>query len=318
MSGVPTETVMDSLPMDSLAAPRSDAERGEERMASRREGKAATRAARALVFDSGLGGVTVLREIRALRPDLDILYAADDAAFPYGAWPEDALIARVVAVMERLIAEFSPDVVVIACNTASTLVLGPLRARWPELSFVGTVPAVKPAAAATRSGLISVLATPGTVARDYTRKLIDDFAARCAVTLVGATRLAGLAEAAMRGESVADAAIAAEIAPCFIEKDGRRTDAIALACTHYPLLIDAYRRLAPWPVVWIDPAPAIARRLDAVLSEGGAPRATLPGRAVYAFTSGRSAEPALAGWLARLGLSAAPEGRHRLPVAPGR
>jgi glutamate racemase len=307
---------MDGLAMDALAAgPRSDSDRREERAAFEGDEAARTRAARALVFDSGLGGVTVLREIRALRSDLDILYAADDAAFPYGAWPEAALVARVDAVMERLIGAFSPDVVVIACNTASTLVLGPLRARWPELSFVGTVPAVKPAAAATRSGLISVLATPGTVARDYTRKLIDDFAARCAVTLVGATRLAGLAEAAMRGETVEDAAIAAEIAPCFIEKDGRRTDAIALACTHYPLLIDAYRRLAPWPVAWIDPAPAIARRVDSLLRERGAPRGTMPGRAVYAFTSGRAAEPALAGWLARLGLAAAPAARHSLPVA---
>ncbi|QLP98834.1 MAG: glutamate racemase [Rhodoblastus sp.] len=233
----------------------------------RASGEAVDRAARAIVFDSGLGGVTVLREIRALRPDVDMLYAADDAGFPYGAWSEPALVERVLAVMERLIGDRPPDAVVIACNTASTLVLAPLRARWPGLPFVGTVPAVKPAAAASTSKLISVLATPGTVSRDYTRKLVDDFAAGCEVTLVGSTRLAGLAEAAMRGRAADDSDILAEILPCFVEKDGRRTDAVALACTHYPLLLDAFRRLAPWPVAWIDPAPAIARRVDWVLAE---------------------------------------------------
>jgi glutamate racemase len=262
----------------------------------------ASRAARVVVFDSGLGGLTVLREIRARRPDVEALYVADDVAFPYGPKPEASVVARVVSVMERLIAEARPDAVVIACNTASTLVLGPLRARWPGVPFVGTVPAVKPAAAVSTSKLISILATPGTVSRDYTRKLIDDFAAGCEVTLVGSARLASLAEAAMRGRSVADAEILAEIAPCFVEKDGRRTDAVALACTHYPLLLDAYRRLAPWDVQWIDPAPAIARRLDAVLSELGLKSRAAAQKALYAFTSGRAAEPDLARWLASLAL----------------
>lgn len=277
-----------------------------------------TRAARAVVFDSGLGGLTVLREIRALRPDVEILYAADDAAFPYGALSEPALVARVLAVMERLIGEQAPDAVVIACNTASTLVLTPLRARWPAVRFVGTVPAVKPAAAQTTSGLISILATPGTVSRDYTRRLIDDFAARCDVALVGSTRLAGLAEAAMRGRRVDDADIFAEIAPCFIEKGGRRTDVVALACTHYPLLLDVYQRLAPWPVAWIDPAPAIARRLDSVLSERGLGRRAGRGAASCAFTTGRPIEPELTVWLASMALEEAPDkARFALPAATG-
>lgn len=272
------------------------------------EAAPAARAARIVVFDSGLGGLTVLRDIRARRPDVEALYVADDAAFPYGPKPEAEVIARVLAVMEAAIAATAPDAVVIACNTASTLVLGPLRARWPGLAFVGTVPAVKPAAAASTSGLISVLATPGTVSRDYTRRLIDDFAGRCAVTLVGATRLAGLAEDAMRGRPVSDAEILAEIAPCFVEAGGRRTDVVALACTHYPLLIDAYRRLAPWPVVWIDPAPAIARRLDHVLGERGLTRRAGAGAGRYLFTSGRDAEPGLARWLAGLALAPAERG----------
>lgn len=269
------------------------------------EARAATgaRAARVVVFDSGLGGLTVLREVRASRPDLVALYAADDAAFPYGALSEAALVARVSQVMEALIAVAAPDAVVIACNTASTLVLEPLRRRWPSILFVGTVPAVKPAAEMSRSGLISILATPGTVSRDYTRRLIDDFARRCEVTLVGSTALAWLAERAMRGGLVADDDILREIAPCFVEKDGRRTDVVALACTHYPLLLDAYRRLAPWPVAWIDPAPAIARRLDSVLGASGLSRRAQAGETAFVFTSGRRAEPDLARWLASLSLA---------------
>ncbi len=220
-----------------------------------------------LVFDSGLGGLTVFAEAVRLRPDAQFFYAADDAGFPYGRLGEAQLITRVLAVMARLVARIAPDVVVVACNTASTLVLPHLRAAYPKLPFVGTVPAVKPAAAQSRSHLISVLATPGTVARDYTHDLVRTYAAHCAVTLVGSRDLASLAEAYMKGEPVADEQIAREIAPCFVEANGQRTDCIALACTHYPLLLPEFKRLAPWPVDWIDPAPAIARRVDHVLKE---------------------------------------------------
>ena len=199
---------------------------------------------RALVFDSGLGGLTVFARIAEARPDLELVYAADDAFFPYGALGEAALVERVGAVMDDLIARTAPDVVVIACNTASTLVLPPLRAAYPQLPFVGTVPAIKPAAEASKSRMISVLATPGTVARDYTRALVRDFAAGCEVTLVGAPNLAGLAERRLRGEPVADADVAREIAACFVARAGRRTDQVVLACTHFPLLDQSFR--APW------------------------------------------------------------------------
>lgn len=252
-----------------------------------------TRAPRILVFDSGLGGLTVFRALAAQRPDADYVYAADDIGFPYGSKPEDEVKTLVLAALERLIADHAPDGVVIACNTASTLVLPLLRARWPDIPFVGTVPAIKPAAEGSRSRLISVLATPGTVARDYTRELIDKFARDCAVTLVGSKTLAGLAEAFMQGESVADAAIAREIAPCFVEKDGRRTDAIVLACTHYPLLLDFFARLAPWPVHWIDPAPAIARRADHVLSDRFPTHAVRDAAFAFVFTSGAPPAPRL-------------------------
>ncbi len=113
------------------------------------------------------------------------------------------------------------------------------------------------------------------------------------MTLVGSTTLAGLAEAFMQGESVADAAIAREIAPCFVERDGRRTDAIVLACTHYPLLLDFFDRLAPWPVRWIDPAPAIARRADHVLSERFPTHSVRDADFTFVFTSGASPAPRL-------------------------
>ncbi len=262
-----------------------------------------TRRPKILVFDSGLGGLTVFAEIIKLRPGADYVYCADDAGFPYGSWKEPDLVRRVVAVMETLIARHAPDLVVIACNTASTLVLPALRDHWPRLPFVGTVPAIKPAAEHSRSHLISVLGTPGTVARDYTQNLIAQFAAHCRVTLVGSATLARIAESRMQGRGVCDEDIAAEIAPCFQEAGGARTDAVVLACTHYPLLVDDFRRLAPWAVDWIDPAPAIARRADQVLRDGGFNEDLAgAGDARAIFTSGAKPDAHLRAALARYGL----------------
>jgi glutamate racemase len=254
-----------------------------------------------LVFDSGLGGLTVLREIAAARPDARLVYVADDAFFPYGQHAEGELNARVVPLMGELIARASPDLVVIACNTASTLVLPALRARY-AVPFVGTVPAIKPACAASQSRRVSVLGTEATVRREYTRKLIDDFAQGCAVTLVGAARLPAIAEDALRAQPIDDDAIAAEIAPCFVDDGARRTDTVVLACTHFPLLLDRLTRLAPWPVAWIDPAPAIARRVIDLL---GPPHAgTSAPQGVARFTSGRAVGPALAAALSGFGIKA--------------
>jgi glutamate racemase len=254
------------------------------------------------VFDSGLGGLTVLSRTTGACAGAHIVYAADDAGFPYGRLSEEGLVARVLAVMERLVARFHPDLVVIACNTASTLVLPALRARF-AIPFVGTVPAIKPAAAATKSGMISVLATPGTVARVYTRELIETYAAGCSVTLVGSTRLAGLAEQALRGEPVDDDALLAEIAPCFVETASGRTDVVTLSCTHYPLLLERMRRLAPWPVEWIDPAPAIARRVAQLL--GPTVLAAMPcPDATAVFTAGAGLSGPLRIALAGYGLAA--------------
>jgi glutamate racemase len=220
-----------------------------------------------LVFDSGLGGLTVLREIVAARPDAHYVYVADDAFFPYGHHGEDELIARVVPLIGELIAAHAPDLVVIACNTASTLVLSHLRERY-KVPFVGTVPAIKPACAKSKSRRVSVLGTRGTVRREYTHALIRDFAQGCEVTLVGSGELASLAEAALSGTAVNDRDIAAELAPCFVgdsANESTRTDTVVLACTHFPLLMERLVALAPWKVDWIDPAPAIARRVSDLL-----------------------------------------------------
>jgi glutamate racemase len=270
-------------------------------------GVAEARRPRITVFDSGLGGLTVLSEVIKAAPGAEVIFAADDAVFPYGRLSEAALIARVVSVTAELIAMHRPDIVVIACNTASTVVLPPLRARWPGIGFIGTVPAIKPAAALSRSKRISVLATPGTVAREYTRELVRSFAGDCAVTLVGSPQLAGFVEAAMRGEPVEDAAVWAEIAPVFVETEGTRTDIVVLACTHYPLLLQTMERLAPWPVNWIDPAPAIARRVCQLLRERGEASAGLPhsreaGMVPALFTSGKPPNAALLAFLQGRGL----------------
>jgi len=192
--------------------------------------------------------------------------------------------------MGELIAAHRPGLVVIACNTASTIVLPDLRRQF-SLPFVGTVPAIKPACSNSITKRISVLGTEATVAREYTRALIRDYAGDCQVTLVGSNKLAAYAEAELAGTPAADAALAAEIAPCFRD-DGARTDTVVLACTHYPLLIDRLRRLAPWPVNFIDPAPAIARRVGDLL--GPALPGERAGTTRTIFTSGRAPTAALA------------------------
>jgi glutamate racemase len=253
-----------------------------------------------LVFDSGLGGLTVFREIALARPDAAFVYAADDALFPYGRVPEADLIARVVSLMGGFIAAHEPDLVVVACNTASTLVLPALRQHF-AVPFVGTVPAIKPACALSRSKVVAVLGTEATVKREYTHALIRQYGQGCRVTPVGSARLAAYAESELAGAPVGDDLLRAEIAPCFVEHEGARTDAVVLACTHYPLLTARLTATAPWPVLWIDPAPAIARRVvDLVGAPQGEP-SNIPARAI--FTSGKHPSPALAAALAGFGIA---------------
>jgi glutamate racemase len=253
-----------------------------------------------LVFDSGLGGLTVFREIAKARPDARYIFVADDAFFPYGSHGETELVERVGNLMEELIAFHRPDIVVIACNTASTLVLPHLRARF-SVPFVGTVPAIKPACAGSVSKRVTVLGTLATVGREYTRALIRDFANGSDVTLVGSSELARFAEAELNGKPVADRLIAEQIAPCFVNDGARRTDTVVLACTHYPLLIERFERLALWPVRFIDPAPAIARRVLELSAPLTGAEPAIPACAV--FTSGQLPSPSLTAALARFGIA---------------
>jgi glutamate racemase len=252
-----------------------------------------------LVFDSGIGGLSVLTAIRDLMPAQRLVYVADDAGFPYGNWREADLGTHIVKLMGDLLAAHDPAAVVIACNTASTLVLPPLREKF-SIPFVGTVPAVKPAAEQTKSGIIAVLGTPATIARDYTRQLIASFAQSARVQLVAAPRLAIVAEDLLRGVAIDSNIVREEIAGCFVEADGKRTDIVVLGCTHYPFLIAEMNAVAPWPVTWLDPAPAIARRLSAVLDGEIAGR----GESIAVFTSGKPAPHALQSVLESDGLRA--------------
>ncbi len=219
---------------------------------------------RILLFDSGIGGLSVLMQIQAQIPDSQVVYIADDTLFPYGDLDEKTLVARVVDIVARAVETLDPALVVIACNTASTVVMSPLRARF-TCPFVGIVPAIKPAAKLSRSGVISVLATPATVKRPYLANLVEEFAADKTVNLIGAPHLAGLAETYLQGGVVDEGQVAADIAPCFYEHKGKRCDTIVLGCTHYPFLLRELVRQQKWPVTWLGPAHAVARRAASLL-----------------------------------------------------
>jgi glutamate racemase len=255
---------------------------------------------RILVFDSGLGGLTVFKEVRQARPDAEYVYVADDAFFPYSDHSEEALTERIVPLMGELIDAHRPDLIVIACNTASTIVLPALRTRF-DVPFVGTVPAIKPACALSHSKLVSVLGTEATVTREYTQGLIRDFAQDCSLTLVGSDRLAGMAEAHLNGEPIDEQLLAGEVSECFQQQNGNRTDVVVLACTHYPLLLDHLQRIAPWPVTWIDPAEAIARRVADLI--GPLPDGAQDGTTHLVFTSGRTELGALGAALPEYGMT---------------
>lgn len=218
-----------------------------------------------IVVDSGLGGLAVVRTLRAAGAAC--AYAADTAGFPYGQRAPAEITARARRLVQALHAELAAETFVLACNTLSTLSLAALRTDFAH-RFVGTVPAVKVAAAQSQSRRFTLLATPNTVDSDYSRRLIAEFAADCVVDRVGAPRLARLAERHLLGHAVAAPDWQAEIAAAFRDDAAGRTDAVVLGCTHYPLVLPELERAAPWPVRWIDSAAAIARQ---ALSVGGEP-----------------------------------------------
>lgn len=212
------------------------------------------------IIDSGLGGISVVRALQATNPSLHLIYVADTAGFPYGGQSADAITARGVAMVEALWKAHRVNRVVVACNTLSTLSLAALRAQFPHITFIGTVPAVKVAAERSQTKRFTLLATPNTAHSPYSKSLIDQFAQGCVVDAVGAPNLASLCERYLLGESISDALWQAEIAGCFHDDARGRTDSIILGCTHYPLVTDILRALSPWPVAWIDSGEAIARQ----------------------------------------------------------
>jgi glutamate racemase len=216
---------------------------------------------RALIFDSGLGGLSVFREIAARLPGLDCVYAADTAFFPYGTKSADTLVRRLPRLLAALAARYRPDITVIACNTASTIALPPIRTAL-SMPVVGTVPAIKPAALQSRSRTIGLLGTPGTVKRAYTDRLIDQFAADCRVLRHGTAELVALAETKLRRGTVALDDVRAAVAPLWAAPGAGDIDVVVLACTHFPLLLDELRAVFPAQVALIDSGAAIARRVE--------------------------------------------------------
>jgi glutamate racemase len=212
-----------------------------------------------LVFDSGLGGLSVVNAIVNAGLGVDVYHLADTAYFPYGEKADEALIVRVPALIRAGIEATSADLVIIACNTASTLALDVVRSRV-SIPVVGVVPAIKPAAALTQTGTIGLLATPKTVTRPYTDQLITQFANGYRVLRHGAVGLAGAAEAKLAGETPDPEIFKATIAGIFDQEGGEAVDVIVLACTHYPLVQAELEALAPRPVTWVDSGEAIARR----------------------------------------------------------
>jgi len=264
-------------------------------------------ARRVLVFDSGVGGLSVFDAIASSGHALELDYAADNAWLPYGLKSDEQLRARVPSLLTSLVAQWAPDIVVVACNTASTIALERVRAAL-SVPVVGVVPPIKPAAALTRTGVIGLLATPATVRRTYTTDLITQFAADKRVVRFGSAALVQAAEHKLRGEPFDPAAITEAIEGLYGAPGGAEIDVVALACTHFPLLAQELAAASPRAAVWLDSGEAIARRVAHVLiAEAGTPRIH---RA--AFTDATAAQDLYPAFRARgfetfLSINAAPE-----------
>ncbi|AZQ12934.1 glutamate racemase [Shewanella khirikhana] len=217
-----------------------------------------------LVFDSGIGGLSVLNEIRRTLPARDYCYLFDNARLPYGELKEDELISGCVALVAEAAAQIKASLVVIACNTASTLVLPALRAAL-AIPVVGVVPAIKPAAQSSQSGIIGLIATPGTVRRSYTHDLVAKFASHCQVHMFGSSELVVMAEAKMAGQPVNMTDLSQILAPV----REAQVDVLVLGCTHFPLLAAEFSQVLGDGVMLLDSGKAIASRVAHLLAGQG-------------------------------------------------
>lgn len=256
-------------------------------------------AAPILLFDSGVGGLTVLAALRRVLPEAPVIYAADTAGLPYGSKSEAEIAARVAGLLGRMTERRHPRLVCIACNTASTIALGMVR-EVLEVPVVGTVPAIKPAAALTRSGVIGLLGTAATIRQGYVDRLEAEFAAGKRLIRHPAPGLVAAAEAKLRGELVEQALIDEAVAGLRVQAQGGQIDTVVLACTHFPLLSEELQRALGPDVRLVDGAEGIARRI-AHLTDGQTFARTMPDRAV--FTADPAANPMFAEMLAAYGLT---------------
>lgn len=217
-----------------------------------------------LLFDSGVGGLSVYQEIEQILPALNYIYSFDNQGFPYGEKTEQYIIERAVKIIETISQHHPLDLIVIACNTASTIVLPALREKF-TCPIVGVVPAIKPAVKLTENGVIGLLATKATVSRQYTQDLINQFAKECMVELLGVSRLVEIAEDKLHGVAVHNEEIREILQPWFNLK--KVPDTIVLGCTHFPLIRDEIKAVLPKNVHVIDSGAAIARRVATLLPE---------------------------------------------------
>ncbi|MGV8835953.1 glutamate racemase [Cellvibrio sp.] len=258
-------------------------------------------APRILVFDSGVGGLSVAREIQQRLPLNPLVYASDNAFFPYGTKGEAELIERVDLVINELLLRYPADILVIACNTASTLTLPHLRSKL-NVPIVGVVPAIKPAALMSKTGVIGLLATPATVARPYTHELIREYAANCQVISLGSSELVQIAEQKLRGEAI-DVNAIGRIAQELMHTDqAEQMDVLVLACTHFPLLKDELAQHLPTQLKLIDSGAAIARRVEFLLADAPEPPAGYLPEHLAAFTKVTEAAERLAPALTGFGI----------------
>ncbi len=253
-----------------------------------------------LFFDSGVGGLSILAPAQQALPNAPIVYAADNAGFPYGTKSEMEIAARVPALLGRLVERYRPRLAVIACNTASTIALPAVRAAL-DIPVVGTVPAIKPAALLSTSRVFGVLGTDATVRQPYVDRLAAEHGADCSVLRHGSAALVQLAEAKLRGETLDPAIPRTALAGLLDQPGGDRMDMVVLACTHFPLVKDQLAAAAPRPIGFVHGGEGIARRI-AFLTRGQSwPVDAPPGIAV--FTRLGEDEEALRPALAHYGLT---------------
>jgi len=218
-----------------------------------------------VIFDSGVGGLTIFDAVRHHMPHWPLVYCFDNQAFPYGDKNKQKVLERVRFCIERLNKKINIALIIVACNTASTAVLPALRSLF-NIPIVGVVPAIKPAAQASRNQCIGLLATPGTVGRSYTDKLINDYAHHCQVIRMGSNHLVQLAENKLHGITISKQTIKAIVVP-FLEGP-IVPDHIVLGCTHFPLLFNELSEcLQSYNIKLVDSAEAIARRAKILLCE---------------------------------------------------